>query len=131
MARMINGFCLRRGLQTHPAGYASKLLFIRVIRAIRGFNFGSRVQVSSHTRLRLIQFRFQPGRRRPSRNTNSPTAVTPRHTYNVIFPGPFPLLFMSHKSCNVGYSSHEYGTTKTRKGQDKCREEGGYGDTPN
>jgi hypothetical protein len=28
MARMINGFCLRRGLQTHPACYASKLVYL-------------------------------------------------------------------------------------------------------
>ncbi len=40
---MINGFCLQRVLQTHPACFASKLLFIRVIRVIRGFNFGNRV----------------------------------------------------------------------------------------
>jgi hypothetical protein len=40
---MINGFRLRRALRTHPAGFASKFLFIRVIRVIRGFNFGSRI----------------------------------------------------------------------------------------
>jgi hypothetical protein len=43
---MINGFYLQRVLRTHPASFASKLLFIRVIRAIRairGFNFGIQV----------------------------------------------------------------------------------------
>jgi hypothetical protein len=48
---MINGFCLRRGLQTHPACFASKLLFIRVIRVIRGFNFGSRANMPRLTAL--------------------------------------------------------------------------------
>jgi hypothetical protein len=28
MARMINGFCLRCGLQTHPAGFASNLVYL-------------------------------------------------------------------------------------------------------
>jgi hypothetical protein len=41
---MINGFHLRRVLRTHPAGFAFKFLFIRVIRVIRGFNFGSWVE---------------------------------------------------------------------------------------
>jgi hypothetical protein len=40
---MIKGFYLRRVLQIHPAAFASKFLFIRVIRVIRGFNFESRV----------------------------------------------------------------------------------------
>ena len=43
---MINGFCLKRVLRTHPAGFAPKFLFIRVIRVIRGFNFGSRDKLS-------------------------------------------------------------------------------------
>jgi hypothetical protein len=41
---MINGFHLRRRLRTHPACFASKFLFIRVIRIICGFNFGSQVE---------------------------------------------------------------------------------------
>ena len=43
ISRMINGFHLRRVLLTHPARFAPKFLFIRVIRpALRdGFNFGS------------------------------------------------------------------------------------------
>ena len=40
---MINGFRLRRVFRTHPACFASRFLFICVIRVIRGFNFGSRV----------------------------------------------------------------------------------------
>jgi hypothetical protein len=45
---MINEFRLRRVLRTHPAGFVSKFLFIRVI---RGFNFGSRVQAKSNPKL--------------------------------------------------------------------------------
>jgi len=41
---MINGFRLRRVFRTHPACFASKFLFIRVICVIRDFNFGSRVK---------------------------------------------------------------------------------------
>jgi hypothetical protein len=48
---MINGFRLRRGLRTHPDGFASKFWFIRVIRVIRGFNFGSRVKLKHPTPL--------------------------------------------------------------------------------
>jgi hypothetical protein len=40
---MTNGFPLRRGLWTHPVRFVSKFWFIRVIRVIRGFTFGSQV----------------------------------------------------------------------------------------
>jgi hypothetical protein len=48
--------------------------------------------LSSHTRLRLIRFGFQPVAAGPSPNTNSPTAVTPRQTQNVTFLGLTPSL---------------------------------------